>query len=177
MASSARRWWAEKVGRFVSYARARVSESERAELAALLTPTQRALFETMPLPDQRHGLDVAAALRRGGHGNDPELILAGLLHDAGKGREVRLWHRVAWSLAQRYGRWIIRLGGLAPGAHAVFDRLERHPAISAELARAAGAPERTVGLIAQQAAPGDAAALALHLADDGELPDRARNRP
>jgi len=82
VASSARRWWAEKVGRFVSYARARVSESERAELAALLTPTQRALFETMPLPDQRHGLDVAAALRRGGHGNDPELILAGHIHQS-----------------------------------------------------------------------------------------------
>jgi hypothetical protein len=146
-----------------------VGESERAELATLLTPTQRALFEAMPLPDQRHGLDVAAALRHSGHGNDPELILAGLLHDAGKGRQVRLWHRVAWSLAQRYGRWIIRLGSLAPGAHAVFDRLERHPAISAELARQAGASERTVALIEQQATPRDPAAVALHLADEGEL--------
>lgn len=171
MASSARRWWSEKVGRFVSYARARVGESERAELAAFLTPTLRALFEAMSLPDQRHGLDVAAALRRGGHGNDPELILAGLLHDAGKGREVRLWHRVAWSLAQRYGRWVIRLGGLAPGARAVFDRLERHPSTSAELARQAGASERTVALIGQQATPRDPAAVALHLADEGELGD------
>lgn len=164
-----RRWWADKVGRFVSYARAKVSDAERAELAAWLAPAQLRLFESMQLPDQRHGLDVARSLRLAGHGADVELIVAGLLHDAGKGREVRLWHRIAWSLGQRYGRWIVRLGGVVPGARPVFERLERHPAISAELARAAGVSERAGELIAQQAAPRDPAAVALHFADEGEL--------
>jgi len=164
----------EKIGRFVSYVRANVSEAERVELATLLTPEQLALFEAMPRPDRRHGLDVAAALRRAGHGNDRELTLAGILHDAGKGPSVRLWHRVAWSLGQRYGRWVVGVARVAPGARPVFERLERHPQISAELALAAGAPARTVELIRGQADPRDPAALALHLADEGEPAEEAR---
>jgi len=167
--SSARRWWAEKIGRFVGYVSANVSDAERAELAALLTPEQLALFGAMPRADRRHGLDVATTLRRAGHGDDRELILAGILHDVGKGRSVRLWHRVAWSLGQRYGRWVVETAQVMPGARPVFVRLERHPHISAELARAAGAPARTVELIREQADPHDPAARTLHLADEGEL--------
>jgi hypothetical protein len=167
--SPARRWWAEKIGRVVSYARAGVSAAERAEVAALLTPRELALFEAMPRADRRHGLDVAAALRRAGHGDDRELILAGLLHDAGKGPSVRLWHRVTWSLGQRYGRWIVRGPAIVPGARAVFERLDSHGRISAELARAAGTPPRTVALIEAEGDPDDPSARALHLADEGLL--------
>lgn len=170
MASSpARRWWAEKIGRVVSYARAGVSAAERAEVAALLTPRELALFEGMPRADRRHGLDVAVALRRAGHGDDRELILAGILHDAGKGPSVRLWHRVAWSLGQRYGRWVVTAAAVVPGARGVFERLDAHARISAELARAAGAPARTVALIDAEGDPHDPAARALQLADDGLL--------
>ncbi|HKY88732.1 MAG TPA: HD domain-containing protein [Candidatus Limnocylindrales bacterium] len=171
---SARRWWAEKIGRFVGYVRANVTGAERAELATLLTPDQMALFEAMPRADRRHGLDVAGALRRAGYGDDRELILAGLLHDAGKGRTVRLWHRVAWSLGQRYGRWLLDAAGAVPGARPVFERLERHPRISADLVKATGAPARTVELIAAQADPREPAARALHLADEGELDEGPR---
>jgi hypothetical protein len=167
--SPARRWWAEKIGRAVSYARAGVSAAERAEVAALLTPRELALFEAMPRADRRHGLDVAEALRRTGHGDDRELILAGILHDAGKGPSVRLWHRVAWSLGQRYGRWVVRAAAIVPGARAVFERLDQHAKLSAELARGAGAPARTVALIGSQFDPDDPAARALHLADEGLL--------
>jgi hypothetical protein len=167
--SPARRWWAEKIGRVVSYARAGVSAAEQGEVAALLTPRELALFEAMPRADQRHGLDVAAALRRAGHGDDRELILAGILHDAGKGSSVRLWHRVAWSLGQRYGRWVLRGAAAVPGARAVFERLDGHARFSAELARAAGAPARTVTLIEAEGDPRDQAARALQLADDGLL--------
>ena len=153
----------------MGYLRANVSDAERAELATLLTPEQLALFEAMPRADRRHGLDVAAALRRAGHGDDRELILAGILHDVGKGRSVRLWHRVAWSLGQRYGRWVVEAAQAVPGTRPVFERLERHPQISADLVRSAGAPARTVELIGEQADPRDPAARALHLADEGEL--------
>jgi hypothetical protein len=167
--SPARRWWAEKIGRVVSYARAGVSTAERAELAALLTTTELALFEAMPRADRRHGLDVAAALRRAGHGADRELILAGILHDAGKGASVRLWHRVVWSLGQRYGPRVVTAAAVVPGARRVFERLDAHARISADLARAAGAPARTVALIAASGDAHDPAARALHLADEGLL--------
>jgi hypothetical protein len=150
-----------------------VSDAERAELPAMLTSGLLALFESMPAADQRHGLDVAAALRRAGHGEDRELIVAGLLHDAGKGPRVRLWHRVAWSLGTRYGHGFVAAGSLLPGARPVFERLARHAEISAQLAAAAGASARTVRLIAEQSEPRDEAAVALHRADEGEL----RGRP
>jgi hypothetical protein len=146
-----------------------VSAAERAEVAALLSPRELALFEAMPRADRRHGLDVAAALRRAGHGEDRELILAGILHDAGKGPAVRLWHRVAWSLGQRYGRWVVKGAAIVPGAREVFERLDQHAKLSAELARGAGAPARTVALIEALGDPEDPAARALHLADEGLL--------
>ena len=135
----------------------------------MLTPTELALFEAMPQADRRHGLDVAAALRRAGHGDDRELIVAGILHDAGKGPSVRLWHRVAWSLGQRYGRWVVTGAALVPGARRVFERLDAHARISADMARAAGAPARTVALIEAEGDPDDPAARALQLADAGLL--------
>lgn len=154
-----------------------MSEQERAELATLMTPRLLALFDSMPRPDQRHGLDVAAALRRAGFGTDRELLLAGLLHDAGKGRSVRLWHRVTWSLGQRYGRRVVALAGAVPGARGVFARLDRHAELSADLAAAAGAPMRTVELIRGSAAGGDPGAVALHRADEGEIPGRRDGEP
>lgn len=163
------RWWSRKIRRFVSYVRANVSEGELAELGAWLTSGERSLFEAMPRPDQRHGLDVAAALRGAGYGADREVLLAGLLHDAGKGHGVRLWHRVAWSLGQRYGRWIVTAAAVVPGARTVLERLDRHADLSADLAQGAGVPPRTVELIRMEGDPRDPAAVALRLADEGEL--------
>jgi hypothetical protein len=167
--STARRWWTGKVGRFLSFVFGRVSAEERAELGRTLTPAQAALFAAMPRADQRHGLDVASALRRAGFGQDHDLIVAGLLHDAGKGPTVGLWHRITWSLGQRYGFGIVDVAARLPGARPVFDRLRNHARLSAELARDAGASERTVDLIGEQADPQDPAARVLQLADEGEL--------
>ena len=169
---SARAWWTQKVGRVVSFVFGRVSAEERAQLATVLTPRQVALFETMPRPDQRHGLDVADTLRRAGFGGDADLMVAALLHDVGKGPEARLWHRVAWSLGQRYGRGVTNVAAAVPGARPVLERLERHAELSAGLAGAAGASERTIQLIAEQGDARDPAAHVLQLADDGELPVR-----
>ncbi len=82
------------------------------------------LFEAMHPADQRHGLDVVAALRAAGHGGDRELLLAGLLHDASKGPTVGVWHRVGWSLGEHYGPPVERPLAHLPG----FRARLRHPA-------------------------------------------------
>ena len=159
-------WWAGKVRQFVRHVGGRVSEADRAALATWLSPAQLALFATMHRADQRHGLDVVADLQAAGH-RDPELLLAGLLHDASKGPSVRVSHRAAWALGERYGGGIHRLAGRLPGFAAAFARIREHPERSAELALAAGCSQRTAELIRHQAAPLDpAAGEALRLADE-----------
>ena len=146
-------WWlgkARQVGRHVV---ARVDPAERAALVGWLTPAQLALFDRMHVADRRHGLDVVAALRRD-EVSDPDALVAGLLHDAGKGN-TGLLPRVTYSLGQAYGRWIPRaLGGLA-GLRPALARLDGHAEASARLAEAAGCTRRTVELIRWQDAPRD----------------------
>jgi hypothetical protein len=107
----------------------------------------------MHVADQRHGLDVVAALRREGV-SEPDVLLAGLLHDAGKGH-VGLWPRVVLSLGQAHGAWVWRIAGSLPGFAHALERLRDHPAESARLAAAAGCSDRTVALIRHQDAPRD----------------------
>lgn len=159
-------WWAGKVRQFWRHLIGRVAEAERVGLHGWLTGPQAALFDSMPRADQRHGLDVAAELRRGGQ-TDPELLLAGLLHDCGKGHGVGLWHRVAWSLGERYGDLVLRLAGRLPGFCRAFDLIRTHADRSAELTLAAGCSTRTADLIRHQAEPQDPIlGEALRLADE-----------
>jgi hypothetical protein len=131
-----------------------VVAAERAELVAWLSPAQLALFDAMHVADCRHGLDVVATLRRDGVG-DPDVLVAGLLHDAGKGPTVGVWPRVAWSLGEAYGVWLQRLARRLPGFGRAFDRIGAHAEESARLAEAAGCSVRTVELIRWQADPHD----------------------
>ena len=137
---------------------------ERGALAGLLTPEQRGLFDSMHPADRRHGLEVVRRLRAEGW-SEPELLVAGLLHDAGKGR-TGLWPRVAWSLGQRYGRPARRAAELLPGSAPALRRLDLHAELSAELALAVGSTPRTADLIRRQAGPVDAAGEALRRADE-----------
>ena len=163
--ASSNSWWASKVRQFRSHVRARVRPDERTGLADWLTPAQMALFDSMHVADRRHGLDVVATLRREGV-DDPELLVAGLLHDAGKG-QTGAWPRVAYSLGQVYGPWVWRLARLVPRWRAPFERLAAHAETSADLADAAGCSPRTVELIRHQDAPVDPdAGRALQLADE-----------
>jgi hypothetical protein len=107
----------------------------------------------MHVADRRHGLDVMTRLLAGGH-DDPDLLLAGLLHDAGKG-QTGLWPRVAYSLGEAYGAWLWRLAGLLPGMSRSLRRLRAHAEESARLAADAGCRARTVELIRHQARPRD----------------------
>jgi hypothetical protein len=160
-----RRWWAARIRRVRVYLRAQVRPAERDALAGWLGSGQLALFDRMPRADQRHGLDVVAALRADGVGDD-EVLAAGLLHDAGKGPSVRLVHRVAWSLGQRYGAWVWRATGVLPTFRRGLDRMRRHAELSAELAAQAGCSVRTVELIRRQEAPVDDAGRRLLAADE-----------
>src|SRR3990172_5862407 len=100
-------WWARKARQLGRRVAARVRPVERAALGEWLTPAPLALFDGMPVADRRHGLDVVAALRAA-EVTDRAVHLAGLFHDAGKGRSIRLWHRVAWSLGELAGSWVHR---------------------------------------------------------------------
>ncbi len=146
-------WWAAKVRQFRAHLRASVAADERTGLTTWLNPDQLALFDGMHVADRRHGLDVVAALRADG-ATDPELLLAGLLHDAGKG-STGLWARVAYSLGQAFGPWVWRAAGWLPGFRSGLARLHRHAETSATLAAAVGCTARTVELIRHQDAPID----------------------
>jgi hypothetical protein len=142
-----------------------VDPAERAALEAWLTPAQLALFDAMHVADRRHGLDVVATLRAGG-ADDPDLLLAGLLHDAGKG-DTGVWPRVVFSLGQAYGAWVWRAASIVPGWRAAVARLRDHAETSALAAQAAGCSPATVELIRWQDAPRDPdAGERLRLADE-----------
>jgi len=138
-------WWVSKVRQTWRYLRARVDPAERAELRRWLTAAEWRCFEAMPVVDQRHGLDVVAWLRRAGV-EDRDVLVAGLLHDAGKG-DVGLLARVVYSLGEGVGPWVVQLARRLPGMAPALDRLRDHPARSAALAAAAGCSPRTVALI------------------------------
>ena len=158
-------WWGSKVRQFRSHVRARVAPDERAALAGWVTSEQLALFDSMHIADRRHGLDVVATLRSQGV-SDEDVLLAGLLHDAGKGR-TGVWPRVAYSLGQAYGAWVWRVAGFLPPMRDAIDRLREHAEASARLAERAGASPRTVDLIRHQEAPVDPdAGRLLQLADE-----------
>jgi hypothetical protein len=130
-----------------------VAPAERSELATWISPTQLALFETMHVADRRHGLDVVAWMRAAGI-DSCDALLAGLLHDAGKGR-TGVWPRVAYALGDHYGMAIWRVAGVLPGFRSDLERLRSHAETSATLADAAGCPVRTVELIRYQESPRD----------------------
>lgn len=151
--ASAASWWASRARQFRTHLRARVRPAERTALLAWLTPAEMTVFDSMHLADRRHGLDVMATLRADGV-TDRDVLVAGLLHDAGKG-STGVWPRVAFSLGQAYGPWVWRVAGVWPPMHAALDRLATHAETSARLAAAAGCAPRTVELIRWQDAPRD----------------------
>ncbi len=146
-------WWTGKLRQSRSHLRARVMPDERADVAAWLTPAQLAIFDAMMVADRRHGLDVVAALRMAGV-EAHDVLVAGLIHDAGKGPTGFL-PRVIHSLGQAYGSWIPAAVRRLPGMAAPLERLARHPEVSAQMAAAAGCSVRTVELIRWQETPRD----------------------
>lgn len=154
------RWWAGRLRQFRRHLGARVTPAERVDLARWAPSWAVDAFDAMHVADRRHGLDVVGSLRADGVDQaseaDRELLLAGLLHDCGKG-DTGGWPRVAVALGQAYGAPVRRLGRLLPwpGWGAALDRLEAHAETSARMVAAAGGSLRTVELIRHQDAPED----------------------
>ena len=157
-----------RVGQFVSHVRARVTPEEEAIVDRVLPPRAAVLFRAMPVADRRHGLDVAARLRRAGH-DDADLLAAALLHDAGKGDRMALWHRVAGVLIESVSPSALRRLASADRRswRHPFHLYLHHDAISAERAVGAGCSPRAGAFIREQPVEADAPlAAALKAADD-----------
>jgi putative nucleotidyltransferase with HDIG domain len=98
--------------------------------------------------DARHAERTAAVLRE--LGADEELILAGLLHDRGKPRDTRLWHRIAGVLLARL---VPRVRGRLSRGESTFARYLDHARRGAAQAQIEGRSERVVRLIARHHEP------------------------
>lgn len=158
-------WWVAKIRQTKRHLLARVPARERDALAEWLSPAQLEMFDAMHVADRRHGLDVMWTLRDGGE-EDPEVLLAALLHDAGKGN-AGLIARIVHSLGHARMSWVALAVGWLPGMRRSLDRLRDHAETSARLAEAAGCSPRTVDLIRWQDAPHDPeAGERLRLADE-----------
>jgi hypothetical protein len=158
-------WWVTKVRQTKRHLLARVSARERESVAGWLSRAQLSLFDGMHVADRRHGLDVVAALRAAGEA-DPEVLQAGLLHDAGKG-DAGMIPRIVHALGQAGMGWVAALVGWWPAMPAPLRRLRDHAELSAGMAAAAGCSPRTVELIRWQDDPRDPeAGERLRLADE-----------
>jgi hypothetical protein len=117
-------------------------------LVSPLSPAERRLFDTLPRTDRAHALRVATRVQSAGH-THPALLKAALLHDSGKaGQGIRLWHRIVWVLARKWGQrpqdW------LAAGAHGwrrPFYALAHHATLGAGRLAARGSDPLTVALV------------------------------
>lgn len=118
---------------------------------ALLDPSALALYGRMAKADRRHSLRLLARLQQEGY-EDPDLLVAALLHDCGKAAApLRVWHRTLKVLLRRWAPtgWE-HLAAPAPPGHwrYPFFVLEHHPCLGAAWAAAAGCSPLTVWLIA-----------------------------
>ena len=146
---------------------ARVTQAERIQAHDLLPAGAAAVFDAMPVADQRHALDVVRRLIAAGQ-TDPDLLAAALLHDAGKGKAVRLWHRVVAVLVGALAPSRLEaLGSPDPDSwrHGFWVQLH-HESRSARAALEAGCGPRVAAFIAGTAQGTDAQlAAALRAAD------------
>jgi len=157
-----------RVGQLVSHLTARVSPDEAARARRILPASAWSLFDAMPVADRRHGLDVARRLLEAGI-DDGDVLGAALLHDAGKGRRLRLWHRIGGVLLAAVSpRLLQRLADPDPASSGYpWYLFVHHEVLSARLAREAGLSERAAAFIRGESSPTDASlAAALGRADD-----------
>jgi hypothetical protein len=156
-----------RVEQFLGHVRARVTPDEEAHARRLLPDAAWSLFTAMPVADRRHALDVVQRLTDAGH-DDPDLLAAALLHDAAKGHEMRLWHRVGGVLLEAVAPRLLRqLGSADPRSwrHGFYLYLH-HANLSADAAAHAGCADRVAAFIRGSSAVADASLAAAFAAAD-----------
>jgi hypothetical protein len=156
-----------RVGQFFGHVTARVSADEETLARRILPASAWPLFAGMPVADRRHALDVVARLSAAGT-DDRDVLTAALLHDAAKGRRMRLWHRVAGVLVEALAPSLLaRLASPRRGSWRYpFHLYLHHAGISADAALAAGCTERSAGFIRGTTSSADGALLAILRAAD-----------
>ena len=114
----------------------------------LLPDAAARAFARMPVQDQRHGLDILAALQAQGLQSD-DLFAAALLHDVAKANGVRIWHRVITVLLRAsQPDWLRLLASPDPTSWRYPFWLQlHHPQLSADIALDAGCSQATVELV------------------------------
>jgi len=148
-----------RVRQFFGALTARIEKEDEREVTRLLTPAQRKLFQQMARNDQRHSIDVCTTLRQAGETN-PDLLVAALLHDAGKAAgRIWLWQRTLIVLLRRWAPGVLDWLARGPSQRAVprwrrgflVNRL--HPELGACWASEAGCSPTTVALIRRHQKP------------------------
>ena len=112
-------------------------------------------------------MDVVARLTTSGH-DDPDLLVAALLHDAAKGHRMRLWHRVAGVLLERFAPQALRRLASPDAAswRHPFHLYLHHAELSADAAAGAGCSTRAVAFIRGSATEADASLAAAFASAD-----------
>ncbi len=151
---------------FFGSVRPHVDEAQRLDAFELLTDGQRELFSSMTLRDQQHCLAVYQRLHDEGH-DDQDLLVAALLHDAGKGK-IALWHRVAFVLLDAASPSLLdrltRPGDSSQWRETLY-RCRNHAKLGSALAKQAGSSEQVIRLIREDDLDNSRLA-ALHAADE-----------
>jgi hypothetical protein len=126
-----------------------------------MSNSEQQLYRSMTPRDQQHCLAVYAQLREN-NAEDRDLLVAGMLHDCGKGK-ITVWHRVAFVLLDSMAPSLLRRA-VAHRPESALYRCVHHAELGAQLARTAGSSPAVVGLIRGERASDQL--VALRAADD-----------
>ena len=126
-----------------------LSETELAEIRAILSDAEFELFLRFDSGEQGHSYRVMDTLQNAGH-DQPELWQAALLHDVGKTRSpLSVWDRSLIVVVKRVMPEKTAVWGQnsTQGWQRPFVVKAQHPAWGAEMAAAAGSSALVVALI------------------------------
>ena len=132
-----------------------LNSAAREEVAAILSASEMSLFDRFALNDQWHSYRVMKMLQAAGH-NEPDLLVAALLHDVGKTRlPLSIWERSLIVLASIFlpRQTAVWGQGEATGWQRPFVVKMQHPSWSAEMAAAAGSTPQAVRLMQRHQDP------------------------
>jgi len=119
----------------------------REVIEACLDPREQALFHQMSRRDQVHSINTATLVA--GHASAcPDLLVAALLHDAGKG-EQSIWQRALYVVLTAVSpAAIARFARPGGGTRGALHRSLNHASLGAARAAEAGCSEKVCRLIA-----------------------------